>query len=122
MNCKSSNDFRWSVRLISGDAGIYIGITSKLQAKDDWVESGDTNSIVYSPLAKHIYKGTSESFECKILPKANTGDEIHFKFQPKLKKFSISLVRSVILQNKSNCYPNNLSLILEGQRRIFRNQ
>ena len=102
MNCKSSNNFRWSVRL--ENSGTYIGITSKLQARDAWVESYDQNSIIYLPLDKLIwYKGKS-SFKCRILSKATSGDEIHFKFQPKLKNFSISLVRSVFLQNKSNCY------------------
>ena len=103
MNSKSSNDFRWSARLTGEDTYTYIGITSQLQARDAWVESYDKNSIIYSPLGKWIYKG-SASFESQILPNATYGDEVHFKFQPKLKKLSISLVRSVILQNKSNSY------------------
>ena len=110
MNCKSPNDFRWSARLTSGSPletspKTYIGITSELQARDDWVESYDENSIICSPLGKWIVvEGLLSNFSSQILPRATSGDEIHFKFQPKLKKFSISLVRSVFFQNKSNCY------------------
>ena len=94
MNSKSSSTFRWSVRLTGG---IYIGIASKLERKDAWIEDNDENSIIFHPLSSppKIYKGSSESFPSNIT-NVKRGDEIHFRFQPKLKKFSISLVRLII--------------------------
>ena len=73
MNSKSSKKFRWSVRLTSDSStSIYIGIASKLERKDDYIENYDENSV--------------------LCTNAKSGDEIHFRFQPKLKNFSISLV------------------------------
>ena len=95
MNTKSSQNFRWSMRL-TGDGWIYIGIASKLERKNDCIENYDENSILFSPFDKIICKGLSKHFPSNIAI-AKSGDEIHFRFQPKLKKFSISMVNLIIL-------------------------
>ena len=89
MNSKCSNDFRWSVR-ITASAWMVIGIASKLQQTDDLIFNYDENSILYSPYYENIYKG--KNIVRNNIIKAKTGDELHFRFQPKLKKFRISIV------------------------------
>ena len=99
MSSKSQTVFRWSVRL-TGHNG-YIGIASKLERKDDWIENYDENSILFSPFSfrPSIFKGLSQNLPSNITnPKS--GDEIHFRFQPKLKKFSISFVRFIKIGEK----------------------
>ena len=99
MNSKSSTNFRWSVRLTDDDDDDddwYIGIASKLEQKDDYIENYDKNSIFFSPSTSQIYKGSLLGLPSNIT-NATSGDEFHFKFQPKLKKYSISLVRLIIL-------------------------
>ena len=93
MNSESVNDFRWSVR-ITNDEKIYVGIASKLQ-QGEWIENDDENAIIYFPFDGEIYTGTN-LFQTNII-EAVSGDAIHFRFQPKLKKFSISFVSSIIL-------------------------
>ena len=88
MNSQSVNDFRWSVRITSA-AWIFIGIASKLQ-QDKWIEEIDENAIIYFPHDGEIYTGNKLFQENIII--AKNGDEVHFRFQPKLKKFSISFV------------------------------
>ena len=92
MNSKSPNDFRWSFRL-TGDPYIFIGIASKLQRKSgykNFVGNHDEYAIAYSPKTGEINKG----FNAIIIDgiKAGPDGEIHFTFQPKLKKFSIAIV------------------------------
>ena len=93
MNSQSVKDFRWSIR-ITGDESIYIGIASKLQQKK-WIEDIDENSIMYFPYSGDIYI-EKDLFQETIFV-AESGDAIHFRFQPKLKKFTISFVSSIIL-------------------------
>ena len=95
MSSKSSKNIRWSVR-VNNSYYIWVGIASKLKLKDDWIESYDENSILFAPFNSKIYKGLSQTLPSNIT-NAKSGDEIHFRFQPKLKKFSISLVRLIIL-------------------------
>ena len=88
MNSKSSTNFRWSVRLTDDDDDDwYIGIASKLEQKDDYIENYDKNSIFFSPSTSQIYKGSLLGLPSNIT-NATSGDEFHFKFQPKLKKYS----------------------------------
>ena len=96
MNSKSSLNFRWSVRLTSS-ADIYIGIASKLERTGGWIEDYDKNSILFAPFCEKIYKGLPQTLPSNIT-NARSGDEIHFRFQPELKKFSISLVRFIYSQ------------------------
>ena len=110
MNSKSSNDFRWSIRFNAHQntpKRAYIGIASKFHFQN-------LNSIV--PVIVPYYENaivlgfhrtdrrfynriTVENKQKylinKIISSANE-DEIHFRFQSKLKKLSISLVRSII--------------------------
>ena len=88
MNSNSANDFQWSVMIKEG--WIRTGITSELQRKKGWIEDFDENAIIYSPCYGTIWKNKR-----KVqgdITKLESGDEIHFKFSPKLKKFSISIV------------------------------
>ena len=89
MNSESANDFRWSVR-ITCEENIYIGIATKFQQSYSWIEHNDGEAILYFPQSGKIYKGTN-SIQGDIIA-AKHEDEIHFRFQPKLKKFSISIV------------------------------
>ena len=77
MSTKSLNDYRWFVTLIK-DSTIGAGIAT------EWI-SFDENAIW---TGNEVLKGTTT--------KAKSGEplEIHFKFQPKLKKLTISLVSS----------------------------
>ena len=96
LNSKSSKDFRWSVRLNAGTASmewIAIGIAAKLEQSSDCITEYDENAILYHPYFSQINKGkTNVKLDFK---RAKPGDEIHFRFQPKSKKFSISFVSSI---------------------------
>ena len=93
MNSKSTHDYRWSIRII-GQESIYIGIASKLKRTQDWILYYDENSLTYAPLGGYVWKANTV-IEHKFI-KADSGDEVHFRFQPKLKKFSISFVSSIL--------------------------
>ena len=92
MNSKSSNESRWSVR-INGDRWFATGIATKLRRrKDQLVIEYDENAIIFYPFHGSIRKGKIHREIHKDITKAKNGDEIHFRFQSKLKKFSISFV------------------------------
>ena len=93
MNSKSTHDYRWSIRII-GDESIYIGIASKLKRTHDWILYYDENSLTYAPLDRYVWKADTVITHNFI--KAKSGDEVHFTFQPKLQKFSISFVSSIL--------------------------
>ena len=98
MNLESSKTFRWSIRL-TGNGEVYIGIASKLERRDIWIDDYDTNSILFSPFGSKIYIGRSKSFISNISDYINNvkiGEEVHFRFEPKLQKFTISFVRPII--------------------------
>ena len=93
MNSKSSNDFRWSVRL-ADIKWVCFGIASNELVQNELPETintNDKNAIVYYPYSGSIRKG---QILVQTLPTTNVtpGDEIHFRFQPKMKKFLISFV------------------------------
>ena len=92
MNSKSSQDFRWSVRL-NGGSWIGIGIAAKLQLKDDLITQYDINSIIYHPMTSEITTGKINRGVNFINAKA--GDVIQFRFQAQLKKFSFSFVCTI---------------------------
>ena len=93
MNSKSSQDFRWSVKLAAG-SWANIGIASNLQReKNSIIASQDANAIVHNPFYGLIV-AEKKSIQSNLI-KAKPGDEIDFRFQPKLKKFSISFVCSI---------------------------
>ena len=95
MNSESAHDFRWSVTLTAEST--YIGIATKLPPPHvtEYLEQYDENAFMYEPYGGDILQG-SEVVNNDITV-AENGDEVHFRFQPKLKKFSISLVSSTIL-------------------------
>ena len=88
MNSESPHDFRWSVRLTAGFT--HIGIATETP-KDSKLKH---YAITYEPYNGKIYEG----FQMlkNDISEAINGDEIHFRFQSKLKKFSISFVSSII--------------------------
>ena len=94
MNTNSLNDFRWSVRLTGGN-WMNIGIASGLQRTTQCIINYDENAIIYHPYNGNIFKNMTTKIHQKT-NEAENGDEIHFRFQPKLKKFSISFVCSII--------------------------
>ena len=82
MNSKSSNDFQWCIRITGAKEKaqyFWAGITSKSydQSPNDYVWHHDKNAITTT---------------------ARAGDEIHCRFQPKLKKFSINNITWVRLK------------------------
>ena len=89
LNSKCTNDFRWSVALRT-DKPIWIGIASKLQRTDDNIKSYDENAILCYPTGGSFFQGEITEGSQNLV--AQLGDEIHFIFQSKLKKFSIILV------------------------------
>ena len=96
MNSKSSNESRWSVR-INEKRWLATGIATKLQRIDEMIKSYDENAIIFFPFQGSIYKGW-EIIQQNIT-RATKGDEIHFRFQPKLKKLSISFVCSIYVNS-----------------------
>ena len=92
MNSKSSQDFRWSVRL-NGGTWIAIGMATKLQLKDDLITQYDENAIIYHPMSSQMNKGKINSG--LNFTKAKAGDVIQFRFQAQLKKFSFSFVCTI---------------------------
>ena len=95
MNSKSGNDYRWSVRITSiQNTSIYIGIASQFQGIYYTIVDYDHNAILYYPASGNIYIGGNLIHEGII--HAQYGDEVHFRFQPMLKKFSISFVSVLV--------------------------
>ena len=94
MNSKSSNDFRWSVRLTGNTCkwiGLGIASNKLVQNKlSEIINYEDTNAIVYYPQGGYIQG--NNLYQTYKSRNATSGDEIHFRFQPKLKKFFISFV------------------------------
>ena len=91
MNSKSSNDFQWSVSLTS-NRNIYTGIVAHFRSHC-WIERGDANAIIFDSFDGKIFKGSTVIQKNNIKPQC--GDVIHFRFQPKLKKFAILFVSSI---------------------------
>ena len=100
MNSKSSNDFRWSVRLTQADTGRWLGLgiaSNELVQNElrkitiDNINYYDQNAIVYYPFFGKIRKG-EDLVQTYTTRNVTSGDEIHFRFQPKLKKFLIKFV------------------------------
>ena len=98
LNSNATKDFRWSVWLtgggISGES-LYIGIASKLHRTNEFIGANDEDAIFVNPHYGNLWKGRTmvpSSMNQRTAIKAKSGDEIHFRFQPKLKKFSISIV------------------------------
>ena len=94
MNSKSSNDIRWSVRLTDG-GWICLGIASNELTQNEQyhkqhINLKDENAIGYFPYTGMIRRGRTAK---KTMPtNVKYGDEIHFRFQPKMKKFFIAFV------------------------------
>ena len=94
MNSKSSNDFRWSVR-ITDDPWVAIGIASKLKRINGTIhDKQDENSIMFFPYVGNIWSENKISY--RGLTRTKSGAECHFKFQPKMKKIVITFVSSII--------------------------
>ena len=101
MNSNSAHDFQWSVMI--KDGAVRIGITSKLQQKGDLIETFDKNAIIYSPWYGTICTGGKNRREVQAnIARPESGDVIHFKFSPKLMKFSISVVCSIAGNSSQN--------------------
>ena len=97
MNSNSSNDFCWSTRLNYGEnTGIYMGIASKYETLYTFglIVDKDETAIIYEPKYGKIYKG-GRTIQKGIM-EAQNGDEVHFRFRPKLKQFSISFVSLIV--------------------------
>ena len=94
MNSKSRKEFRWSVRLIKGN-WIGIGIATSSPPTNDNIRFHDQNAIICHPYSGLVMQEKT-TIQSNII-NADNGDEIHFRFQPKLKKFSISFVCSSII-------------------------
>ena len=99
MNSKSSNDFRWSVRLTGNNRkwkGLGIASNELVQNElSEMIIDYDENAIayMYHPFyhpAGNKWRGRTHIQQVNTYLKS--GDEIHFRFQPKMKKFLISFV------------------------------
>ena len=78
---------------MTGDVfNFYIGIGSKLQRKHNYIGGYDEYAIIYNPYNGTLSKGLNGRSNQLEVIKLKPGEDIHFRFQPKLKKFSISLV------------------------------
>ena len=62
----------------------------------EWI-SFDENAIIYYLQGGNIWKGNEVLKGTTTKAKSGEPLEIHLKFQPKLKKFTISLVSSMFL-------------------------
>ena len=101
-----SHDFHWSIRLGNSN-WFYVGVAARGPArgpvrgpqKPVHIGNYDKNSILFHTRDGVVFVG-EDQIVCDF-PRANIGDVIHFRFQPKLKKFCISLVRLQIHTNTS---------------------
>ena len=97
LSTKGTDDVVWSVRIISSDDGMNdwmsIGIATKLPQFDVWIDRHDENAIIYDASDGYIRKGMMALHGGIMI--ATEGDEIHCRFQPKLKKFLITFVSSI---------------------------
>ena len=95
MNSKSSNDIGWSVRL-TDNKWICLGIASNELIQNEQpghIIDNDKNPIVYYPCAGIIRSGRVSK---QVSTYLKSGDEIHFRFQPKMEKFLISFVSQLL--------------------------
>ena len=113
MNSKSNNEFRWSVRTTGRVFNFYIGIATHLERTNGFIGHYDKYAITYSPYDGRICKGGAILQNC--FAKVKSGDEMHLRFQPKLKKFSVSVVL-ILLFIPNRSWPR----ILERQRIYYR--
>ena len=91
MSTKSAIGFEWTVELI-GHSSFVVGITSQLKP-NTYVLKTDPNSILYcSNNGLTVIYGSSKILY-PDLKKQETGEIVHFKFQPQRKKLVIELVR-----------------------------
>ena len=92
MSTKSETDFEWSVKLLC-NTPIRVGIGSQLlNLGDADIFYRDENAILYNSSGKlGISVGTNKIHFHPAQHKS--GDVIHFRFQPRTKKFYIHLVR-----------------------------
>ena len=91
MSTKSAIGFEWTVKLI-GHSSFAVGITSQLKP-NTYVLTSDPNSILYcSNNGLTVIYGSSKLLY-RNLQKQETGEIVHFKFQPQRKKLVIELVR-----------------------------
>ena len=91
MTTKSAIGFEWTVKLI-GQSSFIVGITSQLKPNTNVLKT-DPNSILYgSDDGSTLIYGSSKILYPN-LQKQETGEIVHFKFQPQRKKLVIELVR-----------------------------
>ena len=91
MSTRSAIGFEWTVKLI-GHPSFIVGITSQLKP-NRYVLTKDPNSILYgSNNGSTLICGNSKILY-RNLQKQETGEMVHFKFQPQRKKLVIELVR-----------------------------
>ena len=93
LNTKRTDEVVWSVKIFCEDETCDIGIATKLPQFDDWIDSHDENAIFYDTSYGSIQTGKEVLHEDIMI--GTEGDEIHCRFQPKLKKFLISFVSSI---------------------------
>ena len=100
---KSKKDATITLKKEDTTVEFSIGIASNFsqQRQYTYVIDNDENAISFETYSGLILKGNEEINRrptdriirsTKRLSKMNSGDEIHFRFQSKLKKLSISLV------------------------------
>ena len=90
MNSKSPTDVRWSLRIDGDVFNFFIGIASKFEHTTTYIGNYDEYAIIYIPDQGRISHKRNKVHMNTV--KVKCGDEIHFRFQPKLKKFSVSVV------------------------------
>ena len=96
LNTNRTDEVVWSVKIFCEDAMCDIGIATKLKNAGGWIEDYDENAIIYDTSSGGkgtIRKGKMALHEDIMI--ATKGDEIHCRFQPKLKKFLITFVSSI---------------------------
>ena len=90
MSTESATGFEWSVKLI-GCAHFYAGVASKLEP-DIHIHTLDANSILFcSNRSSPVIQVGTEAVHSN-LTEQESGDVIHFQFQPRKKKLIIELV------------------------------
>ena len=92
MSTQSATGFEWSVKLI-GTSSFYVGIASKLEARDSYIQNLDRNAIIYCSNADFSTIKIGSNTVHSNLTKHKNEDVIRFRFQPHAKKLVIDLVR-----------------------------
>ena len=94
MNDKSICNFHWSIEL-GNDEWFYVGVTTTIENFSNYITRHDHKAIFLDTRDGVILKKNRVLTKIDVLKNTSI---VHFRFEPKSKKFYISTVRYAIIQ------------------------